>query len=189
MTAIHGEPATVEQLAGAMTVLGFYTGTNTPGEHDAEARRLGGLDAYRMCLANALLGAVQTEALLAETSVVDDDRRAAAHRQQLVTAGVEEDADKLMEFLRWQVLRAAGPLRQIAQRREAGPMPLAAAHAAEGLQWLLAVISTGQHPAPSDVDALLSSLEAGRESLVEAIANIDVLRRMLALGGGIVGER
>ena len=119
MTALHEEPATFEQLAGAMNVLGFYTGRNAPDAHEDEARRVGGVDAYRMRLVNALLGAVQIEAILAETIGVADDQRAAAYRQQLITAGVEEDPDKLMEFLRWQVLRATGPLREIARRPEA----------------------------------------------------------------------
>ncbi len=48
MTARHEEPATVEQLAAAMDALGFYTGSNDPGEHTAEALRLGRADAYRM---------------------------------------------------------------------------------------------------------------------------------------------
>jgi hypothetical protein len=94
-----------------MTALGLYTGSNAPHEHAEEAGRLGGPASYRMRLANALLGAVQTETILAETSDVTDDQRAAAHRQQLVTAGVEDDPVKLIEFLRWQVLRAATPPR------------------------------------------------------------------------------
>jgi hypothetical protein len=178
---VRDEPATVEQLGGAMAVLGFYTGSNDPGEHEAEARRLGGPDAYRIRLVNALLGAVQTEALLAEVVDVGDEQRAAAYRQQLVTAGVEEDPDKLMEFPRWQVLRATTPLRLIAQRHEGGPIPLAAAHAAEGLQWLLAVVAGGQQPTAATVDGLVGNLEAARTSLLDAVANVDVLRRMLAL--------
>lgn len=59
-----------------------------------------------MRLVNALLGAVQTEAILAETIEVDGERRAAAYHQQLVTAGVEGDPNKLREFLRRQALRA-----------------------------------------------------------------------------------
>ena len=67
-------------------------------EHEDEARRLEGPDPYRMRLVNALLGpvqteAVQTEAVPAETIGLADDRRAAAYRQQLVTACVEKDAD------------------------------------------------------------------------------------------------
>ena len=189
MRAYREEPATVEQVAAAMDALGFYVGTNDPGEHAAEALRLGGADAYRMRLVNALLGAVQTEALLAETIDVDSERRAAAYRQQLVTAGVEEDPDKLMEFLRWQVLRATTPLREIAQRPEAGPIPLAAAHAAEGLQWLLAVVAGGQQPTAANVDDLVANLEAARTSLLDAVANVDVLRQMLAPADELVRER
>lgn len=187
MGARHEEPATVEQLAAAMDALGFYTGSNDPSEHAAEALRLGGADVYRMRLVNALLGAVQTEAILAETIEVDGERRAAAYRQQLVTA--EEDPDKLMEFLRWQVLRATTPLREIARRPEAGPIPVAAAHAAEGLQWLLAVVAGGQQPTGADVDALVRNLEAARTSLLDALANVDILGRMLALADDLVRER
>ena len=158
MTALHEEPATVEQLAGAMTVLGFYTGRNATDEHEDEERRLREIEAYRMRLVNALLGAVQTEAILAETIGVADE---APEAYQLVTAGVE-DYDNFMEFLRWRVLRATGPLREIARRPDAGPVPLAAAHAREGLQWLLAVIAGGQHPTASDTDALVANLEAAR---------------------------
>lgn len=187
MRAYCEEPATVEQVAAAMDALGFYVGPNDPGEH--AALRLGRADAYRMRLVNALLGAVQTEALLAETIEVDGERRAAAYRQQLVIAGVEEDPDKLMEFLRWQVLRATTPLREIARRPEAGPIPLAAAHAAEGLQSLLAVVAGGQQPTAADVDALVANLEAARSSLLDAVANVDILRRMLALADDLVRER
>lgn len=189
MRAHREEPATVEQVAAAMDALGFYVGSNDPGEHAAEALRLGGPGAYRMRLVNALLGAVQTEAILAETIEVDGEGRAAAYRQQLVTAGVEEDPDKLMEFLRWQVLRATTPLREIARRPEAGPIPLAAAHAAEGLQGLLAVVAGGQQPTAGDVDALVANLEAARSSLLDAVASVDVLRRMLALADALVRER
>ncbi len=112
-----------------MTALGLYTGSNAPHEHAEEAGRLGGPASYRMRLANALLGAVQTETILTETSDVTDDQRAAAHRQQLVTAGVEDDPVKLIEFLRWQVLRAATPSARSPSDRRPGlsrwppPMP------------------------------------------------------------------
>jgi hypothetical protein len=94
------------------------------------------------------LGAVQTETILTETSDVTDDQRAAAYRQQLVTAGVEDNPVKLIEFLRWQVLRAATPLREIAQRQEAGPIPLAAAHAAEGVGFEKSIGSTPTSSCP-----------------------------------------
>lgn len=88
-------PATVEQLAAAMAALGLYTGHNTPEEHAEEAERLSGRDVYRLRLANALLGGVQIEALLGETRGVTDEQRAAAHREQLLIAGVVEDPAKL----------------------------------------------------------------------------------------------
>ncbi|WP_433381367.1 DUF6245 family protein [Streptosporangium sp. CA-115845] len=68
-----------------------------------------------MRLANALLGAVQIEAMLTETAATDTEGLAAAHRRQLATAGVADDAEKLTGFLRWQALRVAGPLKLIAQ--------------------------------------------------------------------------
>jgi len=52
-------PSSVTQLAAAMAALGLYGGATTPAEHAAEARRLGGEDAYRVRLANALLGAAR----------------------------------------------------------------------------------------------------------------------------------
>lgn len=50
-------PSSVKQLATAMTALGKYTGDHSDAEHATEAKRLGGMNAYRMLLANALLGA------------------------------------------------------------------------------------------------------------------------------------
>ena len=43
---------------------GCYDGTNTAAEHAAEAARLGGAEAYRARLVNALLGAVSAQASL-----------------------------------------------------------------------------------------------------------------------------
>lgn len=60
VTDLHEQPVTVEQVAAAMAAPGFYTGSNDPREHAAEAERLGGRTVYRMRLTNALLGAVQT---------------------------------------------------------------------------------------------------------------------------------
>jgi hypothetical protein len=171
-------PATVEQLAAAMAALGLYTGHNTPEEHAEEAERLGGRDVYRLRLANALLGGVQIEALLGETRGVTDEQRAAAHREQLLIAGVVEDPAKLLEFLRWQTLRVAGPLREIAQNDQVGPIPLAAAHTAEGLQRLLGVCAAGQNL--TTIDALPDELDAAREALTTAITNIDILRNLVA---------
>ncbi|MFD0887761.1 DUF6245 family protein, partial [Streptosporangium algeriense] len=104
------EGASVHQLAAALTALDAYSGDNSPAEHDDEAARLGGAGPYRMRLANALLGAVQIEAILAESLAGDADALFAAHRQQLIAAGVDDEAGKLAEFLRWQTVRVAGPL-------------------------------------------------------------------------------
>jgi hypothetical protein len=86
-TAVRQEPATVTQRAAAMSALGLYGGANTPAEHTAEASRLGGQDTYRVRLANALLGAVQAEAVLADAITIGPEARAAACEQQLITAG------------------------------------------------------------------------------------------------------
>ena len=122
-------PSSVTQIAAVMAALGLYGGANTPAEHAAEARRLGGDAAYRLRLVNALLGAAQAEALVAESLPVSPDDRLAAYEQQLATAGVVASPTKRIRFLRWQTLRVAGPLREMAQHVETGPIPLAAAHA------------------------------------------------------------
>lgn len=109
----------------------------------------------------------------------------AAFRQQLVSAGVADDPVRMLGFLRWQVLRAWGPLREIAQNQEAGPIPLAAAHASDGLQRLLAVCETGQNPTLAAAATLPAELEAAREALTNAIANIDVMHRLLAATPGL----
>src|SRR6266496_6162958 len=57
-------PSTVTQLASAMAALGMYTGENTEAEHAAEAKRLGSADYFRLFMANALLGMVETEVML-----------------------------------------------------------------------------------------------------------------------------
>ncbi len=85
--------------------------------------------------------------------------------------------------MRWQTLRVGGPLREIAQNVEAGPIPLAAAHAAEGLQKLLSVIADSQNVTPDDVDRLAdpvtAELRAARESLSNIISNVDILLNLL----------
>ena len=56
-------------------------------------------------------------------------------------------------------------------------------HAAEGLQQLLSVIADSQNVTPADVDRLTEpvtdELRAARESLVNAIGNIDILLNLL----------
>jgi hypothetical protein len=179
------EPATPEQLAAALMALGAYTGTGDAAEHAAEAKRLGA-KVYRMQLANALLGAAQVEALLCEQLGVSDAKMRAARRQQLLLGGVMDPGSeapnpaKLAEFLRWQALRVGGPLREIAQDPATGPIPLAAAHAADGLQKLLGVIAGGQVPDVDNVGRGLAELGAARECFEATIANIDILLSMLA---------
>lgn len=168
-----------------MSALGMYHGENTPKEHAEEAARLGGADAYRVRMVNALLGVVQTEAAMADSVKLDDDARHAAWEQQLTAAGagLDEDPAKRVEFIRWQVLRAGTPLRLMAQHQETGPVPLAAAHAATGLHTLLGVIAASQDAvAQGDVATLaaqVEQLQAAREALETAIGNTDILLDML----------
>lgn len=168
------ELASAQQLAAAMTALGVYTGTNTGAEHAQEAARWGA-NGYQLRLVNALLGAVQVEAMLTETLADGAVELAAAHRQQLDTAGVGDDPEKLVGFLQWQALRVSGPLRLVAQDPATGPIPLAAAHAAEGLNRLLGVSGGGQVPTVENAEHGLAEIEAARECLVRAIGNVDML--------------
>jgi Family of unknown function (DUF6245) len=177
-------PVTVEQIAAAMVALGFYCGKNTPEEHAEEAARLGGPDAYRVRMLNALLGMVQAETVMADAVTLGDDARQAAWEEQLRAAGAGLDNPvRRVEFLRWQVLRAGTPLRLMAQNREVGPIPLAAAYAVTGLQELLGVIVASQDAvAQGDVETLAAQagqLKAAREALENAVNNIDVLLNML----------
>ncbi|MBL1119700.1 hypothetical protein JK364_46405 [Streptomyces sp. 110] len=79
--------------------------------------------------------------------------------------------------------RASTPLRLMAQNREAGPIPLAVAHAATGLYLLLGVIAASQDAvATGDVETLAAQagqLQAAREALQNAMDNTDVLLNML----------
>lgn len=169
-----------------MVALGLWEGDNTLEQHDEQARRLGGAEAYRLSLCNALLGAVQAQAVLADgLSAVSAEQRQAAWQEQLRAAGARDsDPEALMGFLRWQALRLATPLREIAAREQTGPIPLAAAHTVDGLQTLLDVIgagqriATGQSIADADADALPDSLRAARASLTDALGNVDVLLDM-----------
>ncbi|MBV9141546.1 MAG: hypothetical protein JO115_11610 [Pseudonocardiales bacterium] len=179
----RSESVTVEQVGAALAALGLYDGSNTSSEHTAEAARLGGTDAYRVRMVNALLGAVQTQAMLADAVGLDEEARHAARREQLTSAGAFDDPAVRVGFIRWQVLRAGIPLRLIAQNPETGPIPVAAAHAAEGLHVLLGVIgSSYQAVAAGDVETLAAQaglLRAARDSLQTAIDNTDILLHML----------
>ncbi len=112
----HETPASSIQLAAAMAALGAYSGDNTEAEHTKEAKRLGGSEAYyRRRLVNALLGIIETEAMLSETAGQSVEEMFQAHRQALESAGAMRNNEILLELLRWRTLRIAGPLRQIAQ--------------------------------------------------------------------------
>lgn len=173
-------PFTVEQLIAAMTALGMYTGKNSDNEHQTEAQSLGGMDVYQMFLANALLGMVETNAMLADSTGTATNKIMEAHRQALIAAGAEEDSWKLLQFLRWRVLRVNGSLREIAQNVEVGPLPLAAAHASEGLQLLLGVCAEGQNPLKVSPKDMKKDILTAKESLTYAIANIDIMLRLLS---------
>jgi len=56
------------------------------------------------------------------------------------------------------------------------------------LHWLLAVIAGGQPRTAWDADALVANLDAARTSLLDALANVDILRRRLALAADLVAE-
>jgi len=169
-------PSTIAQLAAAMAALGKYTGANSDAEHAAEVARLGSASYYRLLLANALLGIVEFDALLQdEAARVSEEQLLSAHRQALSAAGVEGEPAKLLLFLQWRALRVAGPLRVAAQDETTGPVVLAAAHAAEGLQQLLHVSAAGQHPDRLNARALTKDLKAARAPLTNAVTNIDIM--------------
>jgi hypothetical protein len=174
--------ATITQLAAALAALEAYEGENTEAEHAEEAKRLGGgQEYYRMRLANALLGIAETEAMHSETAGGSMEQLFAAHRQALESAGATRTNETLLQFLQWRTLRIAGPLRQIAQDPSTGPIPLAAAHAAEALQRLLQIAATGQSLDPDMIspDVIKQDLSNTRESLTHAIANLDIMMGLI----------
>ena len=99
--ATRDTPSSVTQFAAALAALGLYRGANTPAEHAAEARRLGGEDAYRVRLANALLGAAQTKAILADTLPLGPEARLAAYERQFATAGAADSPARQIHSARW----------------------------------------------------------------------------------------
>jgi len=117
--------------------------------------------------------------MLADAVELDEQTRHAAWREQLLSAGAFDDPVARAGLLRWQVLRAGMPLRLIAQHPQTGPIPVAAAHAAEGLHGLLGVIGASyQAVAVGDVETLAGQagvLRAAREALQAAIDNTDIL--------------
>lgn len=171
-------PSTISQLVAAMQALGQYEGENSEAEHAAEIKRLGSVDAYRALLANALLGMVEVDAMLCDGLGLSAERLRAAYAQANAAAG--DDPARLLGLLRWRTLRIGAPLREIAQDEGAGPIPLASAHAAEGLQRLLGVCAEGQNLASADPTRMQANLEAAREALTNATANIDILFDLIA---------
>lgn len=172
---------TVQQLASAMQALGMYGGENTEAEHAAEAEHFGSNKAYEMVLANALLGIVEGNALLEESSGVTREQMARAHQQELQSAGVEKSPGKQLHFLQWKTLRVGAPLREMAQRQEVGPLPLSAAHAAEALHILLGICAAGQHiTAMTDPEELTMDLKKARQALTNALANLEIMFKLLA---------
>ncbi len=174
------QPSTVTQLTAAMAALGQYTGENSAEEHSAEAKRLGGMKVYQMFLANALMGLVEGDVLLADSTGVTAEQMQAAHRQALIAAGVADDLGKLLHFLRWRALRVESPLREIAQHTDVGPLPLAAAHVAEALQQILGVCAAGQNLETASPSAMTANLKAAREALTNGLANLDSMLELLA---------
>jgi hypothetical protein len=117
-----------------------------------------------------------------ETAGGSTEQLFAAHRQALESAGVMRTNEILLQFLQWRTLRVAGPLRQIAQDPSTGPIPLAAAHAADALWRLLQVAAAGQSPAAGlmSPEIIKQDLGTARESLTNAIANLDIMLSLIA---------
>lgn len=172
-------PFTTEQIISAMIALDGYTGKNTEIEHKAEEKRLGGKDIYRIFLSNALLGMVETNAMMADEEGVLQDSMFEVHHQSLVSAGAADDASKLIGFLRWKTLRVSGKLCEMSQNPEFGPLPLAAAHAAHGLQNLLGVCAEGQNPLQASPKDMKKGILEAKESFNLAIANIDIMLKLI----------
>jgi hypothetical protein len=173
------KPSTIQQIVAAMIALDKYSGENSAEEHSAEAERLGGMKVYQMFLANALLGIVETDAMFADSAGVSAEQMQAAHQQALKVAGAGGDPGKLLQFLRWRTLRVEGPLREIAQNTHVGPLPLAAAHTAEGLQLILSVCAAGQDLRTADPRKMTAELRAAREALSNGMANIDMMLQLV----------
>lgn len=175
---IKTTPATDKELAAAMKALGAYDGDNTDAEHSEQVKIMGkGSDYYRMRLVNALLGIVETEAMLSEGASPSTELMLHAHQQALDSAGAMDSKEKLIEFLRWRTLRIAGPLRLISQDKETGPIPVAASWAAEALQQMLKISADGQHidPATMSPEAIKADIKKAKEALKLALANLDIM--------------
>jgi len=170
----------VKQIAAAMAALGAYTGNNTSAEHAAEAARLGGADADPGAPGQRPAGGGAGPGGARRRVPLDEQARDAACEEHLRSAGAGPDeVAARLALIRWQVLRSAAPLRQMARNRRAGPVPLAAAHAAEAPQVLLGVIAASRNAvATGDVTTLAahtSRLRTAREAMSSAPASTGLL--------------
>jgi hypothetical protein len=159
-----------------------YDGSNTAFEHAAEAARLGGAEAYRVRLVNALLGAVQTQAMLADAVELDEEARNAAWREQLLSAGAFDDPVVRVGFVRWQVLRAgdavAADRAACGDRTDSGGRRArrrGAARTAGGDRRQL----PGRRRQRRGDPCRAGRVAAARDSLQTAIDNTDILLDML----------
>ncbi len=137
------EPASAEQLAGAIAALGLWSGDPSACDHDAEAQRLGGPLAYRAHLANWLLGVTQSALIDIEGERLQRDDWLAALAHEVAVAVREGNHRALFGLLRWQALRLGWRLRELAARERSGPIVLGAAHTTEALQRQLGLLELG----------------------------------------------
>lgn len=173
----------VLRLVAALEALGIEEG---PEDRATQMEQLGGVDAYRAWLASALLGAAQSEALVADSLPLSRDARYAVWERQLSVAGITDDTAARVELMQWQVQRACEPLPAMAHDSPTDPIPLAAAQAAEGLQTLLAVCAATQGAVASgDVPALAAQVGRLREALKVLQAAVDNTEELLELLGSV----
>jgi len=159
-----------------MVALGLWTGTASDEELAAEVTRFSSESLYAARLANALVGAAQNQVLLAEQAATDEGatpEQIDAARHEAYPADAFERGSALAAFLRWQALRLGLVLRQVNQD-DVGPVWLAAAHAADGLQLMLNVCGVARMDDPA-YETLPEDLTAAMEALANARTNIEVL--------------
>jgi hypothetical protein len=96
------------------------------------------------------------------------------------TARLTDESITVTELLRWLILQADGPLREMTGQEQTCAMPLAAAHAAEGLQRLLGICAAGQDLTTTISISVPAELTAARQALRAAIATIDLVPTELA---------
>jgi hypothetical protein len=159
-----------------MVALGLWTGTASDEELAAEAARFGSESLYAARLANALQGAAQHQVLLAEQAAMEDGatpEQIDDARHEAYPGDAFESGPALAGLLRWQVLRLGLVLRRVNQK-DVGPVWLAAAHAADGLQLLLSVCEIAS-PDDPQAGTLPEDLAGALEALANARTNIEIL--------------